>query len=97
MPPAVTSDMAESDFNDSRKATNVFIYFEDNTFTGDLSQSIDMTPRNYNVCARQHRLSDRQKAEFFINTLAGPPRIFFFNYATDTMDFEEMAKMMVLE
>ena len=89
--------MAESDFNDSRKATNVFNYFKDNEFTGDLSQSIDMTFRDFNFRARQHRLSDRQKADFFINVPAGPARTFFFNNATDTMDFEEMAKMMVLE
>ena len=94
---AVPSDMAERNFNDSQKATNVFNYFKDNMFTGDLSQSIDMTLRDFNVCARQHRLSNRQKADFFINVLAGPARTFFFNNATDTMDFEEMAKMMVLE
>ena len=56
-----------------------------------------MTLRDFNVCVRQHRLSDRQKADLFINVLAGPARKFFFNNATDTMNFEEMAKMMVLE
>ena len=91
------SDVLESDSNDSRKATNVFQYFKDNKFTGDLSQSIEMTLRDYNVCARQHRLSIRQKADFFINVLSGPARTFFFNNARDDMSFEEMARMMVRE
>lgn len=89
----------ESDADDSMKATNVFQHFKDSKFTGDLSQSdcIDMTLRDYNVCARQHRLSARQKAEFFINVLSSPARTFFFNNARNDMTFEEMANMMVRE
>ena len=86
--------MIQSDSNESRRAPNVFHYFKDNKFTGDLSRSIGMTLRDYNVCARQHRLNARQKADFFINILAGPARTFFFNNARDDMGFDEMAPMM---
>ena len=93
----VPSEAGHSDGDDSRKATNVFQYFKDNKFSGELSQSIEMTLRDYNVCTRQHRLSARQKADFFINVLSGPARTFFFNNARDDMSFEEMAQMMVME
>ena len=93
----VPSDARHSDGDDSRKATYIFQYFKDNNFTGDLSQSIEMTLRDYNVCSRQHRLSTKQKADFFINVLSGPARTFFFNNARDNMSFEEMARMMTGE
>ena len=93
----VPSDAGQSDGDDSRKATYVFQYFMDNKFTGDLSQSIEMTLRDYNVCFRQHRLSTNQKAEFFINVLSGPARTFFFNNARDDMSFEEKARIMTGE
>ena len=54
----------EQDTHDSRKATNVFQYFKDNKFTGDISQSIELSIRDYNVCARQHNLTTKQKADF---------------------------------
>ena len=79
----VPSDAGQSDSDDSRKATNVLQYFKDNKFTGDLSQSIEMTLRDYKVCARQHRLNLKQKADFFINVLSGPARTFFFKNARD--------------
>ena len=93
----VPSDAVPSDGDDSRKATNVFQYFKDSKFSGNLSQSNEMTLRDYNVCARQHRLSARQKADFFINVLSGLARTFFFKNARDEMGFEEMARMMVRE
>ena len=88
---------AAEDSNDSRKATNVFQYFKDSKFTGDMNQSIELTIRDYNVCARQHKLSQKQKADFFVNVLADPARTFFFNNARDDMTFDEMARMMVKE
>ena len=90
-------DVAAHDTNDSRKATNVFQYFKDSKFTGDIKQSIELTIRDYNVCARQHKLTPKQKADFFVNVLADPARTFFFNNARDDMTFEQMADMMVKE
>ena len=92
-----TPDMIPQDTYDSRKATNVFQYFKDNKFTGDISQSIELSIRDYNVCARQHNLTTKQKADFFINVLADPARTFFFNNADDNMIFDEMARMMIRE
>lgn len=41
--------------DDMQKANYVFQHFKDNRFSGDLRQSIQLTLRDYNVCARQHR------------------------------------------
>ena len=96
-PPSSTpSDVVQSDSNESRKATNVFNYLKDNKFTVDLPQSTGMTLRDYNVCARQNRLNARQKADLFINVLAGPAGTFFFNARDDT-GFDEMEAMLSSE
>ena len=85
------------DYDDTRKASYVQQYFKDRKFTGDLSQSIELVLRDYNVCARQHKLSRAQMADYFVNVLDGPARTFFFNNARNEMTFSEMASMMVRE
>ena len=52
-----------------------------------------MTLRDYNGCAPQFRLNAGQKADLFINVLAGLARTFFYNNARDYMGFDEMAAM----
>lgn len=88
-----TIDVQE--MNDSRKASTVFQYFKDSKFTGDIRQPIELIIRDHNVCARQHNLTLKQKADFFANILADPARTFLFNHARDDMTFDEMAQMMV--
>lgn len=80
---------------DTRKANYVLQHFKDNRFTGALTQSIEMTLRDYKICARQHRLTESQKADYFVNILDGPARTFFFNNASELMPFEEMAEVMI--
>ena len=48
--------------DDSRKVSGVNQHFKDRKFTGDIKQSIELTIRDYNICARQHKLSTSQKA-----------------------------------
>lgn len=85
------------DQNEFRKATNVFQYFKDNKFTGDISQSIELVIRYYSLCARQHNLTSKQKADFFFNVLADPARTFYFNNARHNMMFVQIASMTVKE
>ena len=85
------------DGNDSRKATNAFQYFNDNKLTGDINKSIEMTIRGHNVCAGQHRFTEKQKSVFFVNVLVDPARTFFFNDAQDDMSFDEIARIMIRE
>ena len=85
------------DYDDTRKASYVQQYFKDRKFTGDLTQSIELVLRDYNVCARQHKLSRTQMADYFVNILDGPARTFFFNNARNEMTFSDMASMMVRE
>lgn len=89
------SEAVLNDGSDFRKATNIFQYFKDSKFSGDISQSIELTIRDYIVCVRQRKFTPNQKADLFINTLADPARTYFFNLARDNMSFEEMAAMMV--
>ena len=94
--PGVISPLPDTG-EDTRKASYVSQHFRDNQFKGGLTQSIDLTLRDYNICSRQHRLSPSQKADCFVNILDGPARTFFFNKAQDDMSFEQMAEMMVAE
>eukprot|EP00171_Calliarthron_tuberculosum_P022446 IDg22446t1 len=64
---------------DTRKATYVHQHFSGRKFTGDLSQSIELLLRDYETCARQHRLSESQKSDYLINVLEGPARTFLLN------------------
>ena len=92
--PENISPRAPSHGDNTRKATYVLQHFKDNRFSGDLSQSIELKLRDYNVCSLQHRLSTTQKSDYFVNLLDGPARTFFFNNGQDEMQFEEMAQMM---
>lgn len=85
------------ELNDLRKTSSVFQYFKESKFTGDIRQSIELTLRDYNVCARQHNPTLNQKAYFFVNVLAHPARPFFFNHARDDMSFDEMAQLIIDE
>ena len=86
-----------SEGGDTRKASGVNMHFKDRKFNGNVLQSIDLHIRDYNVCARQHKLSPTQKADFFSNILDGPARTFFFNNARDDMTFDDMASLMISE
>ena len=86
-----------NDYDDTRKASYVHQYFKDRKFTGNIRQSINLALRDYAVCARQHKLSRTQLAEYFVNILDGPARTFFFNNAQEGMSFEDMGNMMLRE
>ena len=80
-----------------KKASSVHQYFRDSKFTGDLTQSIEFTIRDYNICAIQLELSAAQKTSFFVSAFSGPARTFFFQNASHDMDFEALADMMIEE
>lgn len=54
-----------------------------------------MKLRDYNICARKHRFTPSQTADYFVNILHGFARTFFFNKASEQMPFDEMASMMI--
>eukprot|EP00171_Calliarthron_tuberculosum_P020181 IDg20181t1 len=90
-------ELAPTSAYDTRKASYVNQYFRDAGFTGELSQSIDLTIRDYEVCARQYKLSAEQKANYFVNALKGPARTFFIAHHTPGFSFEDIIKMMMGE
>ena len=59
-PPRRPSPSPE-EHDDSRKATYVHQYFKDRKYAGDIAQSIELFLRDYNVCARQHKLTRTQR------------------------------------
>ena len=81
----------------SKKASSVYSQLKDSRFSGDISQSLELTIRDYNVCARQHGLSPTEKADLFINAFTEPARTYFYMNANDSMKFEEMVEMMMVE
>ena len=85
------------DYEDTRKASYVHQHFKDRKFTGDITQSIQLVIRDYLVCAQQHKLSEAQRAEYFVNIFEGPARTFFLNNAQNGMAFEQLANMMIRE
>lgn len=86
-----------SERDDTQKASYIFQHFKFSRFTGEQSQPIELMLREYNFCARQHRLSPSQKADYFFIALDGPARTFIFNNARDDMSFQEMTKLMDTE
>lgn len=95
-PPPASSQKVR-DCTDSRKATNDFQCFKDDKFTGDINESIELTLRAYNVCARRHSLTAQKKTEFIVNVLGDLARTFFFNNARSDMSFDEMEMMTINE
>ncbi len=69
-------------FEDTGKATYVHQHFATTMFTGDMSQSIVMHSRDYDTCARQHRPTLAQNAEYLVNRLEGAARNFLLGNFT---------------
>ena len=82
---------------DTRKATYVHQHFSGRKFAGDLSQSVELLLRDYETCARQHRLTSGQKADYFSNVLEGPALTFFLNTYVPGMTYEEISEAMKRE
>lgn len=72
--PNQTLDRKAGSTVDKRKASYDFQYIKGNRFTGELKQSIKLTIRDYTFCARQHRLTPSQKADYFVNIFDGLAR-----------------------
>lgn len=95
--PNQTSDREAGSTVDTRKAGFVFQLFKDTRFTGELKESIELTSRDYTVCALQHRLTASQKAEYFVKILDGLARTFFFNNASEDLSYDNIEKLMLDE
>ncbi len=79
---------------DTRKANYIGQSFASSKFTGDLSLSIEHHLRDYETCARQHRLTPNQAAEYFVNSLDGPARTFLLSHFAPGMSYVQVADMM---
>lgn len=84
-------------FDPSKKASAVQSYFREKRFDGDIIQSIHRVVRDYEICAKQIRLTSQQKTDFFINIFEGAARDFFFENCRDDMSFSQLAEVMVRE
>eukprot|EP00171_Calliarthron_tuberculosum_P009169 IDg9169t1 len=82
---------------DTRKATYVHQHFSQTKFTGEMSQSIIMHLRDYENCARQHRLSPTQKADYLVNSLGGTARNFMLSIFVPGMTFDDTSSLMLRE
>jgi len=68
-----SSGASHTSGGDTRKASYVNHYFKDRRFTGDMSQSIDVTIRDFAICSEQFELSDANKSSYFVNCSARLP------------------------
>ena len=80
-----------------KKSTAVTSYFNNRRFNGDLSQSIEITLRDFDQCSLQYRLTSQQRADFFINTLADEARTFFLTNVQYGMSFHDIKSFMLKE
>eukprot|EP00180_Rhodochaete_pulchella_P004794 Plantae.Rhodophyta-Rhodochaete_pulchella.ctg9765.p1 GENE.Plantae.Rhodophyta-Rhodochaete_pulchella.ctg9765~~Plantae.Rhodophyta-Rhodochaete_pulchella.ctg9765.p1 ORF type:complete len:209 (-),score=16.66 Plantae.Rhodophyta-Rhodochaete_pulchella.ctg9765:1513-2139(-) len=76
-----------------KKAASVLQNFPNYKFSGDFTQSIHTTIRDYKVCAAQ--LESETKNDFSGNLFAGPSRTFFFENVNEEMSFHETADGMM--
>ncbi len=67
---------ATSGLDDTRKATAVLTFFRNRMYKVDLSQPIDFTIRDYETCAEQFELDERQNVKYFVNVLEDSPMYF---------------------
>lgn len=82
---------------DTRKASYVTKYFKDRPFRGNLSQSVEHTIRDFEICARHHMLTEDQKADYFDNVLAGAARTFFITNCRVGSSFQDIIALMTAE
>ena len=82
------------DWGDTRKANYAHQQFSSRTFTGDLSQSVELLIQYYYACARQHRLTAVQKADYFMNVLEGPARTFLLNHYKPGVSYNQVCELM---
>ena len=80
-----------------RVVLHVFNQLKDSRFSGDISESLDLTIRDYNVCARQNSLPETKKAYIFIQSFSEPARTFFFMNSEDNMTFDNMVSIIMAE
>eukprot|EP00171_Calliarthron_tuberculosum_P012667 IDg12667t1 len=62
-----------------------------------VSYSIELLQRDYETCARQHLLTESQKAEYLLNVLEGPARTFMLNNYTPGMTYEQVSTIVKRE
>ena len=81
----------------SKKASSVSMYFRDTRFSGEKSQCVRHTIRDYEACTHQFELSTEQKTKIFVNVFSGPAREFFFENTHPHMRYEELVKVVLDE
>ncbi len=77
--------------DDARNATAVFTHFRNRMFTGHISQSNDFTVGDYETCAEQLELDERQKLTYFVSVLR-TPRAFFYSFFKKDMDSRPLSR-----
>ena len=89
-----SNDLRRPSGDSTKKAIAVEQYFRNAKYSGDLSQSLQNTLRDCNVCALQLELTPRQKSLFFINVFGGTARDYFFQHCREEMTYDELVKFM---
>ena len=80
-----------------KKSTAVTSYFNNRRFAGVLLESIEIALRDFEQCLMQHRLTGRQRAEFFVNSLFDEARTFSLSNFRVGMSFYDIKKFMLEE
>ena len=84
--------------SDRMKQTSyVNSYFTNKQFSGDLSQSIELTLRDYRHCSVLYELDDQAMATNFSAALRGPARAFHLSNIKKGMPFSDTERFMSAE
>ena len=89
-----SNDLRRPPGDPTKKAISVEQYFRNTEYSEDLSQSLQKTLRDYNVCALQLELTPRIESLFFINVFGGTPHDYFFEHFREEMTYDELVKVM---
>ena len=82
------------EISQSKKGQAVETYFKDRRFRGATEQSVNNLIRDFEICAAQQCLDERQMSLFFVNALGDPARQYFLTHCSLHMPFAQIAAHM---
>ena len=93
-PSQIPSKSSDESYLQSKKASAVEAYFHGRKFKGDTTQSLKNLLRDFDICATQQGLTERQRVLFFVNALDGNARDYYLAHCHFDMPIREVFQIM---
>lgn len=78
-PPAVHRHTSQYDRDDPRRSSYLQLALKNNRFTGEISESTDMSLKMYNTYCRQFQVSPQQNSDLFVHAFDCPAKQFLMD------------------